>query len=198
MMNSEFNKLQSGWESNKKEMNLSNDGLDVMYLKIREKEKENYFFYYGTIAILLTTLIVISLFFYYLAPVKETLSRIGVALMISGLMFRIIVEMISIYKAKQINNIDNILKTTENSFNFHAFRKTIHQIIAPIIIVLYTIGFYIITPEFSLYIKFWNLVLMDVSYVIIAIILFLIIRKGVHKEMQKLTDILDLKKDIME
>jgi len=197
-MNSEFNKLQNKWESNKKKIELSNDSLDILYSKIKKKEKENYFFYYGTITILLVTFIIISLFFYYVAPVKETLSRIGVGLMISGLLFRILIEIISIYKAKQINNIDNTLKTTENTIKFHQFRKTIHQVIAPIIIVLYTIGFYMITPEFSLYIEFWNLVLIDVSYVIIGIILFIVIRKGVKKEMKKLIDIIELKNDIID
>ncbi len=197
-MDSEFNKLQNKWEINKKEIELSNDSLDILYSKIKKKEKENYFFYYGTITILLATLIVISLFFYYIAPVKETFSRIGVGLMISGLLFRILIEIISIYKAKQINNIDNTLKTTENTINFHQFRKTIHKVIAPIIIVLYTIGFYIITPEFSLYIEFWNLVLIDISYVFIGIILFIVIRKGVKKEMQKLNDIIKLKGDLTD
>ncbi len=197
-MDNEFNNLQNKWERNKKEIELSNDSLDILYSKIKEKEKENYFFYYGTITILLVTLIVILLFFYYVAPVKETLSRIGVGLMISGLLFRILIEIISIYKAKQINNIDNTLKTTENTIKFHQFRKTIHKVIAPIIIILYTIGFYMITPEFSLYIEFWNLVLIDISYVIIAVILFIVIRKGIKKEMQKMTDIIELKNDIIK
>ncbi len=197
-MDNEFNNLQNKWERNKKEIELSNDSLDILYSKIKEKEKENYFFYYGTITILLVTLIVISLFFYYVAPVKETLSRIGVGLMISGLLFRILIEIISIYKAKQINNIDNTLKTTENTIKFHQFRKTIHKVIAPVIIILYTIGFYMITPEFSLYIEFWNLVLIDISYVIIAVILFIVIRKGIKKEMQKMADIIELKNDIIK
>jgi len=197
-MNSEFNKLQNKWESNKKDIEHSNDSLNVLYSKIKEKEKENYFFYYGTITILLITLIFISLFFYNVAPVKEILSRIGVGLMISGLIFRIFIEVISIYKARQINNIDNTLKTTENTIKFHQFRKIIHKVIAPIIIILYTIGFYMITPEFSLYIEFWNLVLIDISYIIIGIILFVVIRKGVKKEMQKMTDIIELKNDIIE
>jgi len=197
-MNNEFNELQNKWKSNKKEMELSNDGFDILYSKIKQKEKENYFFYYGTITILLATLIAISLFFYYVAPVREILSRIGAGLMISGLLFRIFIEVISIYKAKQINILDNTLKTTENTINFHQFRKIIHKVIAPIIIVLYTIGFYMITPEFSLYIEFWNLVLIDISYIIIGIILFIGIRKGVKKEMQKLTDILKLKDEITE
>jgi len=102
------------------------------------------------------------------------------------------------FKAKRINKLDDTLKTTENIINFHQFRKKIHTIIAPIIIILYTIGFYMITPEFSLYIEFWNLFLIDISYVIIGIILFIIIRKGVKKEMQKLNDIIKLKDDITE
>ena len=117
-MNSEFNKLQNKWESNKKEIELSNNNLDVLYSKIKGKEKENYFFYYGTITILLVTFIIISLFFYYVAPVKETLSRIGVGLMISGLLFRILIEIISIYKAKQINNIDNTFKNNRKYYQF--------------------------------------------------------------------------------
>jgi hypothetical protein len=197
-MNSDFNELQSKWESSKKGIELCTTNFESLYKKIKNKEKENYFFYYGTITILLTTLIVISLFFYYVAPVQELLSRIGAGLMVLGLVFRIFIEIISIYKAKQINNLDTTLKTAENAINFHQFRKTIHQVIAPIIIGLYTVGFYMITPEFSLYIEFWNLVLIDISYVIIGMILFILIRKGVKKEMQKLKDIVQLKNEITE
>lgn len=197
-MSNDFEELQSKWEVSKKNLDHSSTNFNSLYEKIKRKEKENYFFYYGTILILLVTLIVISLFFYFVAPVKEMLSRIGVGLMIFGLMFRIIIEIISIYKAKQISKLDNTLKTTENSINFYQFRKTIQKVIAPLIIGLYTIGFYMITPEFSLYINFWKMVLIDVSYVVIGIILFIIIRKGVKKEMQKLADIMKLKKEITE
>jgi len=197
-MSNDFKELQSKWESSKKSLDHSATNFDSLYAKIKRKERENYFFYYGTITILLVTLIVISLFFYYVAPVKEILSRIGAGLMIFGLVFRIYIEVISIYKAKQINNLDNTLKKAENSIKFHQLRKTIHKVIAPVIIGLYTIGFYMITPEFSLYIEFWNLMLIDISYIVIGIILFIIIRKGVKKEMQKLTDIMKLKKEITE
>ncbi|GGG35814.1 hypothetical protein [Bizionia arctica] len=197
-MSSEFKNLQSHWETNKKSMEVSTPNFDSLYKKIKSKEKETYFFYYGTITILLVTLIVISLFFYYVAPVKDILSRIGAGLMILGLAFRIIIEIISIRKAKQIDLLDTTLKTAENSINFHRFRKNIHQVIAPIVIVLYTIGFYMITPEFSLYMPFWNIVLIDISYVVIGIVLFIVIRKGVLKEMQILTDIVKLKNEITE
>ena len=197
-MNDEFKELQDKWTNSRKSIKPSASNLDILYKKIRIKEKENYSFYYGTVIILSITFIVISLFFYYLAPVRETLSRIGGGLMLLGLLFRIFMEFISIYKAKQINKLDNTLQTTENTINFHQFRKKIHQLISPVVLVLYTIGFYMLTPEFSLYIPFWNLVLWDISYVVIGIILFIIIRKGVKKEMQKLIEILKLKSEIME
>lgn len=197
-MSNDFKDLQRKWEDGKKTADLLSINFDTLYRKIKNKEKENYFFYYGTITILLTILIVITLFFYYVAPVKEILSRIGVGLMILGLVFRIFIEVMSIYKAKQINRLNNALETLNNTIKFIQFRKTIHNIIAPVVVVLYTIGFYMITPEFSIYIKFWNLVLIDVSYVIIGIILFFIIRKSVIKEMRKLKDIMELKKEIME
>ncbi|WAC01391.1 hypothetical protein N7U66_15210 [Lacinutrix neustonica] len=197
-MNSDFKELQNKWESSKKSLDLSATNFERFYAKIKRKEKENYFFYYGTIIILSITLIVISLFFYYVAPVKEVLSRLGAGVMIFGLVFRILIEIISIYKAKKISNLDNTLKTAENTLHFHEFRKTIHKVIAPVIIGFYTIGFYMITPEFSIHMESWNIVLIDVSYVVIAIILFIIIRKGVKKEMQKLKDIVTLKNDITD
>lgn len=196
-MSEKFDNLRSKWENNKKSISFPNESITFLYSKINKKKRENYLFYYSTITILLITLFIISLFFYYVAPVKEIISKMGVGLMISGLVFRIFIEIISIYKAKQINFFDNTLKTTKKIISFHQFRKITHKTIAPILIGLYTIGFYMITPEFSLYISFWLLVLFDVSYLMIGIILFIVIRKNAKKEIQKLTDIVELKNDII-
>ena len=197
-MDKEFKQLQTKWDNSKIDLEHSPDSINTLYKKIKKKEKENFFFYYGTIMILTIILIIISLFFYYVAPVRETLSRIGSGLMISGLAFRILVEIISINKAKQINSLDKTLKTLENTMEFHQFRKTIHKFISPVIIGLYTIGFYMITPEFSLYIELVYLLLIDISYILIGIILFIIIRKCVKEEMIKLTEIIKLKNEITD
>ncbi len=198
VMDNDFKEFQNEWNNNKNNIELSPNGINTLYDKIKKKEKANYFFYYGTIIILLATLIVISLFFYYVAPVKEILSRIGAGLMICGLIVRIGIEIISIGKAKRMNTIHNTLTATENTIRFHQFRKVIHSIVAPIIVGLYTIGFYMITPEFSLYISRWNLLLIDISYIVIAIILFFVIRKGIKKEMVILSEIMDLRNEITE
>ena len=197
-MNNDFKALQESWKSSKKNIKTPANNFDALYKKIEQKEKENFSFYYGTIIILMITLIAVSLFFYYLAPVEQTLSRIGAGLMITGLVFRIIIEIISINKAKRINKLDKTLLTVDNTFSFHQFRKTIHQIYSPIIIGLYSIGFYIIFPEFMLYMSTWMIWFIGTSYLIMGIVLFILIRKGVVDEMKKLTDIMELKKDIIE
>ena len=197
-MNNDFKALQDSWKSSKNNIKTPTNNFENLYKKIEQKEKENFSFYYGTITILMITLIVISLFFHYMAPVKETLSIIGAGLMITGLALRILIEIISVIKAKRINKIDKTLQTVENSLNFHQFRKIIHQVYSPIIIGFYSIGFYVIFPEFILYMSVWMVWFIGISYLIMGIVLFIVIRKGVLDEMQKLRDIMKLKKDIIE
>ena len=197
-MNNDFKALQNSWKSSRNNIKTPTNNFDILYKKIEQKQKENFSFYYGTIIILTITLIAISLFFYYMAPVKETLSRIGAGLMITGLAFRILIEIVSVIKAKRINKLDKTLQTVDNSLNFHQFRKTIHQVYSPIIIGFYSIGFYIICPEFMLYMSVLMIWFIGISYLIMGTVLFIIIRKGVVDEMQKLRDIMELKKDIIE
>ncbi len=196
-MNEDFSTLKGNWYSLKDKIDVSSaSAVEDIEKKIKTKERENYFFYYGTIIILSITLIGIVLFFIYVAPVQEIMSKIGAWLMIVGLLFRIIIEIMSISKAKRIKKIDNTLDNLENLEKFHRFRKIIHNIISPIILTAYTIGFFIITPEFSKYIEFWYLTLYCISYFVAGIIIFSVIRKSVKKEMKKIDEILSLKKEL--
>ena len=190
-MSNEFKHLQDAWAAEKKEIKLPKEDT-------QRYQKDNSRFYYGTLLILTSTLAVISSFFYFVAPVKMTWSRIGVAGMIGGLVIRIIAEIISIQKAKKIQDFDPAAKTLQNWMDFHLFRSKIHRYIAPFVVLIYTVGFYLITPEFALYIPFWPLVLMDVSYVVIAIVLFIIIRKAVQKEMRQLEKVIALQEQLLE
>lgn len=196
-MNEDFSTLKGNWDSLKTKIDLSSAPAIVdIEQKIKIKERENYFFYFGTIIILSITVIGVLLFFTYVAPVQEIMSKIGYWLMILGLIFRIIIETISITKAKRIFKLDNTLNNLENLAKFHEFRKIIHNIVSPIILVLYTIGFFIIVPEFSKYIEFWYLTLICLSYFVAGIIIFYVIRKSVKKEIKKIDEILSLKKEL--
>ncbi|WP_271766281.1 hypothetical protein [Aquimarina algiphila] len=197
-MENEFDELQNKWQKGKKDIENNTEIINETLAAITTKKNSSVQFHYGNIAVLSVTLIGIAAFFYFLAPVQEILSRIGVVLMLGGLLTRIVIECISVSKSKKIDVIDNVLKTTNNTIAFYKFRKQIHGPVTIIILALYTIGFYMITPEFSLYFSTWKMILIDVSYIIGAIIFISFIRKSIKKEIKTLLEIIELRNKMVE
>ncbi|MDY8137784.1 hypothetical protein [Aquimarina sp. 2201CG5-10] len=197
-MSSNFEELQRKWKEDKKDIENQPNTMSDILLSIEKKKKWSHQFHYGNSVILFIVLIVITAFFYFVAPVQEVLSRVGAGLMIGGLIVRIVVELISVTKSKKIDIEDNVLKNTQSTITFYKFRKKIHGPLTISIIALYTIGFYMINPEFNIYFELWQMVLMDVSYVVGAVILIKVIRKNVKKEIRELEEIIELKNRIIE
>ncbi|GAA4274843.1 hypothetical protein U6A24_12005 [Aquimarina gracilis] len=197
-MNNGFEDLQRKWQKNKEELKNDPKSTTEMLSAIKAKKKSSVEFQYGNIIVLTITLFVISAFFYYVAPVKQVLSRIGVGMMIGGLLLRIIIEFISVTRSKKIDIVDNVLSTTENTISYYNFRKKIHGPITIIIIGLYSIGFFMITPEFSLYFTTWQMILIDGSYIIGAAIFIPIIRKSIKQEVKTLLEIIELRKKMVD
>ncbi|WP_103070451.1 hypothetical protein [Aquimarina sediminis] len=197
-MNNEFDELQRKWQKNKESINSDTQVIDETLSSIIVKKNSSIRFHYNNIIILSIVLVGIAAFFYYIAPVKELLSRIGVGLMLGGLLIRIIIELISVLKSKKMNVVDDVLKSTNDAIDFYKFRKRIHGPITITIIVLYTIGFYMITPEFSLYFTKWQMILINTSYIIGALVPLLFVRKIIKKEIQTLLEIVNLKNKIIE
>ncbi|WP_299437571.1 hypothetical protein [uncultured Aquimarina sp.] len=196
-MSNEFEALQNQWQKDQNNIENPEDN-NGLFSSIRKKKSWSTRFHYGNILVLSIVLIGIIVFFHFVAPVRAILSRVGVGLMIGGLFLRIVIEIISVSKAKKINMVDDALQTTNDTITFYNFRKTIHGPVTLGIISLYTIGFYMITPEFSLYFETWQMVLIDVSYIIGAIIPFIAIRKNIKKEIRILLEIIELKKKMIE
>ncbi|MDH7444347.1 hypothetical protein [Aquimarina sp. 2201CG14-23] len=197
-MSNEFEALQRQWQSDKDGIESKPQDIENTISSIKKKKNWSVRFHYGNILVLSLVLIGIIAFFYFIAPVKELLSRIGVGAMIGGLILRVIIESLSVVKSKKINMVDDALQTTNDTIAFYNFRKTIHGPVTIAIIVLYTVGFYMITPEFSLYFKTWQMILIDVSYIFGAIIPFIAVRKSIKKEITTLIEIIELKKKMTE
>src|ERR1700730_7730887 len=119
----------------------------------KEKKKRILYSQYGTIVVLTITLIAISFFFHFARPFKELLSKIGIGFMLCGLLLRIIIEVISTFKSKNIHLINNASKTANDALAFYNFRKQIHGPVTISTVGLYIIGFYLLSPEFSEYIS---------------------------------------------
>lgn len=197
-MDNEFKNLQQKWQKQKKELGDSSLSFEHIVSTIERKSKKGLSFHYGNIIILSITLICLFLFFYFVAPVQELLSRIGVGFMMIGILLRIVIEVFSSIKSKKINKLDTALKTTELTIDFYKFRKKIHGAITHIIFVLYLVGFYMISPEFSNYFSLWQMILMDVSCFVIIAVIYIQMRKGIQNEMNILLEIIELKKEIIK
>lgn len=191
-MSDPLDRLKDKWhdaKSTQKHEPLSSQAL-VMLAKKKMKSTVN--LHIGNIAVLTFTLIGLSAFFIFVAPFNNTLSHIGILLMLGGLALRIIIECYSIYKSRQINLSDSAANNHRSTVSFHAYRKRIHGSVTVAILVAYTVGFYVLTPEFLDYFSVNKVILMDISYLGAASIFIYSIRKAIQSEMKLLDELKEL------
>jgi hypothetical protein len=150
------------------------------------------------ILVLVLTLIGIGLFFFYVAKFNDPLSHIGSALMMGSLTLRIIIECYCIYLSLQIDLSKASIDTNKSFLEFYKFRKLIHGPVTITILILYTVGFYMLTPEFSLFFSFRMMVLIDLSYIVGASIVAFAIRRAIRNEMMHLSEIRKLQEQMIQ
>lgn len=152
--------------------------------------------HYGNAIVLSVTVIFLIFYFYYLYHFQDLLSKIGYNLMIGGLILRIVIEVFSALRSKQIKISDITTASLHNSVAFLEFRKRIHGPVTIVIFILYFIGFYMLTPEFSRYISLKWLLIMDISALFIAVMLMYFIRRGIRQEMEHLENMITIHKSL--
>jgi len=185
------------WQQGRQEMSTEQSPQEMLG-QVKRIARKNAMFHWGNMATLALVVVGLLLFFRYLTPFRETLSHIGVTLMVGSIVLRIFIELISVVRLKSLNVTASAHESLLKTEQFYRFRSRIHGPVTFAIITLYTIGFYMLTPEWSLYFSAWKLWLIDGSYVVIAIILFWQIRKGVVKEMQRYRTLKAIHQDLEE
>lgn len=194
-MNDNLDSLKNMWQEAAKLRETETIVSTETIIAEAQKEKHKTLkMHIGNILVLTLTLAGISAFFIYVARFNELISHIGVGLMTGGLAVRILIEFFSIYKSTKIDVTETAFNTNKALLSFHKFRKTIHGPVTITILVLYTIGFYLLTPEFSLYFSTPLMVLIDLSYILAAVIFTWQIRNAIKKEMNYLKELIKLEK----
>ena len=125
------------------------------------------------------------------------MSRIGVALMVGGLVIRIMIEYYSALKSRTIDVSNNALSNTDQTLEFYNFRKRIHGPVTIIIVAIYCIGLGLLTPEFYKYIG-PVIFLFDGMFCVAGVIIIWQVRKGIRKEMTDLKDILEIRRQLTQ
>lgn len=150
----------------------------------------------GNAGVLIVTLIGLMAFFYWVAPFRTTLSHVGMALMMGGLAIRILIEFYSLSRSKHIDLSAAVSDANDQFLDFYSYRKRIHGPVTISILVAYSVGFYLLVPEFRLYAEPMWVFLFAASYIPAFAIFGYSIRTSIKREMKYLNDILALKKEI--
>ena len=195
-MSDQTDKLKNMWQDARSNDQGKPEGTDHIITIAKQQLRRNIHLQFRTILILMITLVGIVAFFIYVAKFKQSISHIGTGLMLGGLALRILIEFISIYLSKNINLSETALKSNDASLAYFQFRKKINGPVTIAIVLIYTIGFYMLSPEFSLYFSNKVMIMMDLSYILIAIIFTWFIRMTIKKEANISNEILRIQSDI--
>lgn len=197
-MNTDLDHLKALWGESRQEQVPPSPNTDEIIRLSQKKMRSTVQSQWATVIILTLTLLVISTFFKYVAGFNHTLSLVGVGFMTGGLIVRILLELISIYLSKQINLAESALQSNQALFSYSRFRNVMNGPVTITILVLYSIGFYMLSPEFSLYFSPKMMILINLSYIPAAGIFTWSIVKAVKKERMLMNDILRIQNDLME
>lgn len=197
-MKEELDDLSTLWQQAKtKSQSATAPNVAELMTQASVKKRNALMAHFGNAAVLTLTVAVLMFYFYYLYDFQFTFSKIGYNLMIGGLIVRIAIEIYSALRSRSINVSDTAAQSLQNSVAFYEFRKRIHGPITVIIFVLYFIGFYMLTPEFSRHFSLGWMILIDGSALIIAALLAFYIRKGIKQELRDLEKMVELQRSLV-
>lgn len=198
-MENEMDDLKSIWKTAKSHASqTSKTGMsaEALIRQAESKKKQAMTAHYGNIIVLALVVVMLVVCFIYFFPFRHTLSRTGVALMVGGLIVRIGIEFFSVVKSNKVKVSDTTAQATDDTVAFYQFRKKIHGPVTLTIVLLYIIGFYMLTPEFSIYVPLKWMIIFDVGFLVGGVVLAWYIRKGNKKELEDLKAVVEIREQL--
>jgi hypothetical protein len=102
-----------------------------------------------TIGILSLTVAIVAWYFIIYAGFSMNRFSVGLLLMITSLLIRILIEYLSFRKIQQIDIRSDFKTYIGMVTDFYSKRRIIHLLITPLIYVVYIIGFILLLPVFQ-------------------------------------------------
>lgn len=195
-MNNNIDHLKALWQESKSNDPSEPANIGQIITLAKEKMKRTVRMQLGTIVILTLTLAILCVYFLYGVPLNLTISRIGAILMTAGVVLRILIEIYSIVLARKVHPAETAHNSNHAAWIYHRFRRVINGPVTIAILILYSIGFYMLTPAFALIFSTPMLILIDVSYIFIALLFIGFIRRTICKETQILDQILQIQEEL--
>lgn len=142
-----FEELQKTWNQ-QKDSNTKPAAADIIK-KAEENTKKIRRNHFWTRAILTVTSAILIFYYIWIGANKNTLFSLGLSIMITMLIFRIILEWISIEKLKSLKTDVSLIEYSKLAYQFYQWRKKIHYILTPVIYLIYVAGFTLLLPVFK-------------------------------------------------
>lgn len=149
---------------------------------------------WGNLILLSVSLIVITACWRLFFPFQELLSKVGVALMLGSLLARIIGEAYSVVSFGGRRITGSALQKLQQEESYLALRTKINGALTYSSLAVYSLGFLMLAPEFSLYIPQPYMWLIYGSYLLLVLGWVLIIRKNVKEETNDLIQVVGLRR----
>ncbi|TAD81730.1 MAG: hypothetical protein EAY75_17255 [Bacteroidetes bacterium] len=189
--------LKSSWKAHKAQTAPVVD-VKALLSKAEVYKKNSIRFQHGNVMVLSVTLILYCTFFYKFLLYGTRLSQSGFIMMAVPLFIRIVAEMISIAKGRNIKLDENAFHHNQQMTQYTAFRKWMHGPATYTIMGFYTLGYYFIMVQFSELVSRWLIILMCVAYPLVAYIIIKQVRRGIKNEMEQLQWMSKWNKEMIE
>lgn len=133
--------------------------------------------------------VILVLFFFYISAYKHGGPLLGMSLLIGVVLVRVYIEIRSQQRLKKINVLLSLNEFKEQLIIYYQKRKTLAFRIIPVLLIIYNIGFIIMSYYFYQYLSRGFFYYIVISYIVSFVILFIFIRKQVLNELQILKNL---------
>ena len=138
------------------------------------------------------TWIGLLLFYILQAPLESFLGGLGIGLLLGSLGARILLEMYSYRYYKRIQPTQATSTKESNMMDYYQFRKKLHDLWSPIILMIYFVGIGVQIPEFSNYFPLQQILIWLGLFLVSGSLIFWLARRGIQKEMDALRSLIKL------
>lgn len=163
--------------------NQASDSLGLEAKDIITKAKKQRNSQYISISVMSLTGIVLIIYAFYYAFSQWNTFNLGLILMISSLLLRIILEFYSLYRKEK-----QLISMSQKSYHtylkkYYKTRQMINFVITPICILVYVFGFYLLLPYFKNYFSkgFYTYILIS-GFLSLVFIIAIIIKSTIKEQ----------------
>ena len=181
----EFNDIQNTWQQQSKSETATLPDFEPAKKKLAYLRKSQQI----TKGILGITVAVLIVFFFYISAYKYNGPLFGMSLLIGVILTRVFLEIRSQQQLRKLNVLLSFNEFKEQLIAYYQKRKTLAFKIIPVLLIIYNIGFVIMSYYFYQYLSRGFFYYIVISYVVSFVVLFLFIRKKILEELEILKNL---------